>query len=339
MKNRPPSQLRFSHQLIRMAAALVALIVIGLIGYRWLEGLDFVDALYMTVITLTTVGFGEVKTFSPAGRIFTVALIMGGVSIAAYALSNIAQYVLSGEWEAQLQARRRRRALDHLQKHIIVCGYGRVGKGVVHELVAEKLPFVVIDSAAEKVTHVQAQGHLALLGNAADEHLLQAAGIERAAGLVVCVNSDAENVYIVLTAHGLRPDLNIVARANYEESESKLLRAGAKRVMLPFNIAGRRMVTMLVRPDVADFIDVVSHASGLELLVEQVQIEPSSPLCGHTLAEVELGAKVGISVLACRMPNGQLELRPTAETRIVAGAGLIVLGTLDQLQDFMRLVR
>jgi voltage-gated potassium channel len=222
--------------------------------------------------------------------------------------------------------------LEQLKDHVIVCGYGRVGKSVVHQLCAEKLQFVVIEAEAERMPHLRELGHLALHGNAADEELLRAAGIDRARGLVACAGTDAENVYIVLTARGLRPDLSIVARANYEESEAKLLRAGANRVMLPSNIAGRRMVTMLVRPEVADYLDVISHASDLELLVEQVSIAVTSSLVNKTLAEVEFGPRWGITVLACAV-GGRINLRPSANTRIEPGVRLIVLGTRDQLQE------
>jgi voltage-gated potassium channel len=224
--------------------------------------------------------------------------------------------------------------LEQLNDHVIVCGYGRVGKSVVHQLRAERLQFVVIENEAERVLHLRELGHLALPGNAANEELLKAAGINRASGLVACAGSDAENVYIVLTARGLRPDLNIVARANYEESEAKLLRAGANRVMLPANIAGRRMVTMLVRPEVADYLDVISHASDLELLVEQISIAETSSLANKSLSEAELGQRWGITVLACAA-HGRMNLRPGADTLIEPGTRLIVLGTRDQLQEMI----
>jgi voltage-gated potassium channel len=268
------------------------------------------------------------------GRLFTIGLIIGGVSIAAYALGSAAQFVMSGDWQTYLQERRWRHMLEQLNNHIIVCGYGRVGKSVVHQLCAEKLQFVVLEAEAERVLHLRELGHLALQGNAAAEELMRAAGIDRARGLVACAGTDAENVYIVLTARGLRPDLNIVARANYEESEAKLLRAGANRVMLPSNIAGRRMVTMLVRPEVADYLDVISHASDLELLVEQITIAETSILANKKLAEAELGPRWGVTVLACAT-RGRMNLRPGADTLIEPGTRLIVLGTREQLQELI----
>ena len=335
----PPNRIRrvrrrLSRRFSITLVTLIGLLIVGVSGYHLLEGMNFIDALYMTITTITTVGFGEVQPLSPVGRLFTIGLIIGGVSIAAYALGSAAQFVVSGDWQTYLQERRRRRMLEQLNDHIIVCGYGRVGKSVVHQLCAEKLQFMVIETNAELLLHLRELGHLALHGNAANEELLKAAGIDRARGLVACAGTDAENVYIVLTARGLRPDLNIVARASYEESEAKLLRAGANRVMLPSNIAGRRMVTMLVRPEVADYLDVISHASDLELLVEQITIAETSILAHKTLAEAELGPRWGITVLACAT-HGRMNLRPGADTAIEPGTRLIVLGTRDQLQELI----
>ena len=283
-----------------MVAGLVVLPAIGVAGYHWLEGWSVLDALYMTVTTLSTVGFGEVHPLSPAGRIFTMGLIAGGGVFAAYALSNLAHFFFSGEWRAHWENKRRLHMLNQLSNHVIVCGYGRVGRNVVEELKAEGLPFVVLDLSADKTARVEESGHLAVHGDAAHESKLKEAGIDRARGLVAAAKSDAENVFIVLTARSLRPDLSIVARADVEESEPKLPRAGANRVILPYHITGRRLVTMLVRPHVADFLDEVSHARGLELLLEQVQVVSSSPLAGQTLADVQSRHQPDLTLLACK---------------------------------------
>lgn len=225
--------------------------------------------------------------------------------------------------------------LEQLSNHIIVCGYGRVGTGVVHELLAEHLAFVVIELDNALVLRLREMGQLAITGNAANEDLLREAGIERASGIVVCASSDAENVYITLTARGLRPDVKIVARAAYEESAAKLMRAGADRVILPFGIAGRRMVSTLIRPDVADFIEEVSSAGGLELFVEQVPVSIGSSLVGQTLAEADLETRLGISVLASHAPRSQLVMRPGPDHKLEPLTVLVVLGTRDQLLALM----
>ena len=229
--------------------------------------------------------------------------------------------------------------MNKLTNHIIVCGYGRVGRNVVAELQSEGLPYVVIDLMPEKIARAQEGGALTVLGDAAHESRLQEAGIAHARGLVAAAKSDAENVFIVLTARCLRPDLAIVARADLEESEPKLLRAGANRVILPYHLTGRRMVTMLLRPGVADFLDEVSHTGGLELLLEQVQITPGSPLTGLTLIEARQRHQIDVTVLACKRADGRWNTRPDGETTVQAGSQLIALGTLEQLQKLIALAR
>jgi len=324
---------------VPIVAGLLVLPAIGVAGYCWIEGWPVLDALYMTVITLSTVGYTEVHPMSSAGRIFTMGLIAGGGVLAAYALTQVAQIVFSGELRSSWAAQKRRRMLAELSQHFIVCGYGRVGRNVVTELQSEQLPFVVIEPQPEKVAAVQASGALAVQGDAAVEGVLRQAGIERARGLVACAKTDADNVFIVLTARSLRPDLIIVARADVEESEAKLRRAGASRVILPYHITGRRMVTMLVRPDVADFLDEVSHTSGLELVLEQIQIAPTSPLAGLALAVAQARHDFDVTVLACKHADGQWNTRPHSETVVQPGCQLIALGTLPNLQKLLALAR
>ena len=328
-----PVQQRALRRFLLGILALVLLLVAGTAGYRWLEGMSIVDAMYMAVITLSTVGFTEVHPLSPAGRVFTMGLILGGAGLAAYTLSSVAEFALSGDWRAYVREQRRQRMLAQLSQHIIVCGYGRLGRQVVQGLKTEGLPFVVLDPNHDKIARLRAAGELALHGNAAHETNLKVAGIERARGLVAAANGDAENVFIVLTARGLRQDLLILARADYEESEAKLVRAGADRVILPYSITGRRMVTLVARPAVADFLEEVTHSRGLELLLEEVQFQPGSPVVGQTVAQVhELAARLGVTLLAYQSPGGRMEVRPRPDTMVQVGAHLVVLGTGEQLQ-------
>ena len=336
--SRSPRQ-RLFDRFAPIIGGLLVLPAIGVAGYRWIEGWPVLDALYMTVITLSTVGYTEVHPMSAAGRIFTMGLIVGGGVLAAYALTQVAQIVFSGELRRYWVGQKRRRMLAELSQHFIVCGYGRVGRNVVAELRNERLPFVVIEPQVEKVTAVQESGALAVQGDAAVEDVLRQAGIERARGLVACAKTDADNVFIVLTARSLRPDLTIVARADVEESEAKLRRAGASRVILPYHITGRRMVTMLVRPDVADFLDEVSHTSGLELVLEQIQIAATSPIVGLPLAEAQARHDFEVTVLACKHADGQWNTRPHSETVILPGSQMLALGTLPQLQKLLALAQ
>jgi voltage-gated potassium channel len=227
--------------------------------------------------------------------------------------------------------------LDALTNHIIVCGFGRVGRFVAQDLKAEGIPLVILEKDPERMELTRRFGYLALQGNAANENLLEQAGIRRARGLVAAVDSDAENVYIALTARGLNPDLYIIARANFEESESKLLRAGANRVLLPYSLSGRRMVTMLLRPEVADFLDEVAYAGGMEWLLEQVKVGKASPLDGLTLAEARTKLQLDVTVLAFKNPGSAAHQRPGPDTRLVEGMQVFALGTRDDLHRLMQM--
>lgn len=330
---------RALRRLLIAAAALSGLLAVGTAGYHLLAEMTLIDALYMAVITISTVGFGEIQPLGPDGRLFTIALIVGGGGVAAYALTTLAEFFLSGDLQAYISHRRRQMQVDQLAGHTIVCGYGRVGRHVADELKAHGQRFVVLDLSDEKVEKVRHAGYLALRGNGANEEALRAAGIERAAGLVATASSDAENVFIVLTARAMRPDLVIVARANYDESEDKLRRAGADRVILPYRICGRRMAAVLSRPGVADFLDEVMHASNEEFLVDQVPIGVGSPIAGCTLGEANLRSRLGVTVLALLAPDAPIDTSPGAGSLLPPGGTLIALGTREQLQRLAALAR
>jgi len=326
----------YPNRLILALVSFLALILVGTSGYHWLEGMTVINALYMTVITISTVGFGEVRELSSAGRIFTIFLILGGGGIAAYSLSVTAEFFMSGQWRRILEKRRHSRMLSKLTDHVIVCGFGRVGRRVSNELTQEGVPFIVVDINPERIEHARELNYVAVVGNAANETMLNEAGIETARSLIACVNSDAENVFIILTARSLNADTLIIARANYEDSEPKMKRAGANRTIVPYDISGKRMVTMLMRPNVADFLDEVAHVGGMELLLEQIHISPESPFAGKTLLEMNVRSSMGITVLACRHTDGRFETHPGPETMIEPDGILLVLGTRDQLRDMKR---
>ena len=226
--------------------------------------------------------------------------------------------------------------LSKLSDHVIVCGFGRVGRRVSDELTQEGVQFIVVDINPERVEHAWELGYVAVVGNAANETMLTEAGIKEARALIACVNSDAENVFIILTARSLNPSLQIIARANYEDSEPKMIRAGANRTIVPYDISGKRMVTMLMRPNVADFLDEVAHVGGMELLLEQIHVSPESPFAGKTLLDMEVRSTMGITVLACRHTDGRFETHPGPETIIEPDGILLVLGTRDQLRAMKR---
>lgn len=334
-----PQRVPLFDRFLPIVIGLAVLPTLGVIGYCTIEKWSVLDSLFMTVITLSTVGYKEVHPLSDAGRIFTMVLIVGGGALAAYGFTQLAQILFSGEWRRQWDQQKRNRMLTKLSGHIIVCGYGRVGRNVAAEVTAEGLPYVIIDLDPDKVARVHEAGGLAVLGDAALESKLKEAGIDRARGLVAAAKSDAENVFIVLTARSLRPDLPIVARADVEESEPKLRRAGANRVILPYHITGRRLVTMLVRPNVADFLDEVSHASGMELLLEQIHVDEHSSLSGQTLAEAQTRHQFDVTILACKTADGKWNSRPHGSTRFEAHSQIIALGTRTHLQQLMELAK
>lgn len=332
-------QRRAVRRLVFAAGSLTLLLIIGTAGYALIEGMSLVNSLYMAVITISTVGFGEINPLGPAGRLFTIGMIGAGAGLVAFTLSGAAEFVLSGEWQKYLEERRRQHMVEQLSDHTIICGYGRIGRHVADELHAQGLPFVVLDLDPVRVERVRHRGYLALQGNAANEETLLSVGVDRAGSLVSTANTDAENVFIVLTARSMRPDMVIVARANFDESEDKLLRAGATRVILPYRICGRRMAALISRPGVADFLDEVMHASGLELLIDQVMLVAGSPIAGETLGSANLRSRLGVTVLAVGRPGERVDISPGVQTVLAPGSMLIALGTRDQLQALAALAR
>ncbi|HSG44086.1 MAG TPA: NAD-binding protein [Anaerolineales bacterium] len=334
-----PLSSRFPNRLILAFILFVALVIVGTVGYHLLEGMTVVDSIYMTIITISTVGFMEVRQLTSTGRMFTIGLIVGGGVIVAYALSASAEFLMSGEWRRILERRRRSRMLSDLSNHVIVCGFGRVGRRVSNELTQEDVSFIVVDTNSERVEHAWELGYVAVVGNAANETMLKEARIEKARALIAAVSSDAENVFIILTARSLNPNLQIIARANYEDSEPKMIRAGANHTIVPYTISGKRMVTMLMRPNVADFLDEVAHVGGMELLLEQIHIHPESPLAGKSIAQMDIRNNMGITILACRHTNGMFETHPGPASVMEPDSILLVLGTRDQLFDMKRFAR
>jgi voltage-gated potassium channel len=304
-----------------------------------LEGWQVVDALYMTVITLSTVGFSEVRPLSSEGRLFTTALIVSGVASVGYLFSAISHNIVNGELHGTLRRRRMQKSVDHLKGHYIVCGFGRVGREVVENLRQKDKSCVVVESDSVVLDNSDV---LHINGDAADDDILREAGIGRAAGLVAVTGSDATNLFITISAHTLNPELNIVARANQPTTDAKLLRAGATKVISPYTLGGRRIATQLLYPSVTDFMDVVLHSGSLELWLEELKVEVDSDLHGKTVAEVEVRRRTGANVLALVRHDGtrnSVVSNPPATMRIEPGDVVIALGTKDQLQALEKLAK
>lgn len=314
---------------------LLCLVAVGTVGYMWLEGMAWIDALYMTIITLTTVGFGEVKPLTPKGRMFTIALIILGVSVAAWAVRNAVEVVLGEQFWMSVSQRRLEEQLATVRDHYIVCGYGRMGQQIVRDLRARREPFVVIDTSPEASEVLMKQDILHIIGDATQDSVLIQAGVERARGLVAALSGDADNVLAVLTARGLNPNLLIVARASSEAAESKLRRAGADRVVSPYVIGGHRLALALLRPAVHDFLNHLFHIGESEearnIDIGEVHVRESSPFAGQTLVECDLRRVYHLTVIAIQKPDGSFVFTPDAHHRIQVGETLIVIGRPDSI--------
>jgi voltage-gated potassium channel len=314
---------------------LVTLLTLGTSGYMLIEGWSFIEALYMTVITITTIGFTEVRPLSTTGRIFTLGLIVFGVITATYSISMVIELFTSAEFQEQLYNRRRRKELAKITHHCIICGFGRMGRSLASEMKTRNAAFVVIDQNSEVIERCHLLGFPAILGNAADERILGEAGIEQASSLIAAANSDAENVFIVLTAKSMKPDLQIIARCNSEASIPKFEKAGASTVISPYIIAGRRIAQMLTHPNVTNFLDGMLEFGGQQMRLEEFVIGQNSALAGLTLREAKLKA----AVLAVYHPEQMLISHPNAETKLLPGAAIIVMGLDQELNKLAQIVK
>ena len=305
------------------------MIVAGTVGYAIL-GFGFVDALYQTVTTITTVGFREVHPLSTVGQLFTIALILVGVGTALYTFGILLEALIEGHLRQQLRRRQMDRQIRQMTGHFIICGGGRVGRAAVLYLDALGKQVVVVD---QDPAPLQGLDYPTLLGDVTDDNILQAAGIGHAYGLIAALNTDANNVYVTLSSRALRPDLVIIARARTEDSRSKLLRAGANRAVNPQLIGGQRMAAFALHPHVAEFLDVVMHDETLDYRIEEIKISPASPMVGRCLADTALGFTTGALVLAIRIASGQFIANPAPDTRLDPDTILIALGTSAQLRS------
>jgi voltage-gated potassium channel len=322
----------------RLAIALgllAGVLAVGTVGYVLIEGASPWDAFYMTAITLTTVGYGEVFPLSRAGEVFTVVVLFAGLGILLFGLTDLARWVIEGEMRDAFGRRRRTRMLEKLSSHEIVCGWGRMGQAVVEELVREGRPFVVIERAPEKVARLHERGFPVVEGDAVAEDILKLAGVVRARGLVACLNDDAHNVYTVLTARSLNPELFIVARSGEAGADARLKRAGANKVVNPYHLGGLRLAHMLTKPAVVDFLDVSFDAEGGELQLEQLQLGEHTPISGATLAGADLRRRWGVAVVGVKR-GGSVIPNPEAELQLRPGDVLIVAGSRAALESFER---
>jgi voltage-gated potassium channel len=305
----------------------------GTAGYVLIEGWSVWDSLYMTVITVTTVGYREVHPMSMSGEAFTAALLIGGVGTALYTFTLLATLVVEGGLHLRFEQRRIRRMIDELRDHFILCGYGRIGSTIAQELRAQGVPFIVVDRNPEKVHEVIAAGMLAVEADASREEVLRRLGIDRARALIAAVGTDAENVYAVLTARDIAPDLFIVGRAESDDAGRKLLRAGANRVVSPYHIGATQMAQTAMRPAVVDFVQLATSSGNLDLAMEQVKVVPDSVLAGRTLVDANLRQRFGVIVVGIQRSGGQMEFNPSPDVAMRPGDDIVVLGRPTSLRE------
>lgn len=310
----------------------IGLITFGTVGYMLIERLSFWEALYMTVITISTVGYREIVLPSRAGEIFTMIIIISGLATVVYVTTSVVELLLEGRLLDIMGRRRVLRELQDMTGHYIICGYGRVGRQVAKECLARGASVVVIEKESAVVEACLNDGILAVKGDAAEEIMLREAGLERAAGLVTALSSDADNLFVTMTARMVRPDIYIVGRCNSDNTESKLYRAGADRAISPHNVGGRHMAALLLKPMVCDFLDVVTHGELVELILEDVSVEQGAPVVGRSIRDILVEDLKGIGVLGLKRPKRDFVINPGGATVLDAGDILIVQGMPDQVK-------
>lgn len=313
----------------------LSLLGIGTFGYHLIEEkYSIFDGFYMTIITLSTIGYGERHELTPRGRVFTIFLILSGVFTFAYSASEIIRSIVSGELASYLERQKMERALSHVNDHIIVCGFGRMGHLVCKEFSRMHKKFVVIDRNEAQFKDFQMEGGIALAGDATSDVVLKQAGIERAHSLVTVMASDADNLFTTMSARLLNPKMMIVARVEELHSEEKLLRAGANRVVSPYNIGGARVAHAVLKPTVVDFIELTTRTEHIELQLEEAKIEGKSTLVKLSLRDARLMADHHVIIVAIKQKSGHMLFNPPPETILDAGDILVAMGSRAHLSAF-----
>jgi voltage-gated potassium channel len=325
------------HPARRVVAPLImvaATIAFGVTAYQWVEGWSFLDSLYMVVITLSTVGFAEVQPLSPSGEIITIGIIVLGIASVSLVIGQATRLIVEGEIRQVLGKRRMQKDIGKLSNHVIVCGYGRVGRITCLELARAGEPFVVIDNSEALQARIEEDGSLAIFGDATEESTLEAAGITRAKSLILALPSEADSVYVTLLAKQRFPDLFVLARGISDNCERRLGAAGADRVVSPNIIGGMRMAYSVLQPSVQEFIDILTARRDLELEIAKISITEDSPLAGTTLKESRFRRRFGVLVVAFQAADGSVTFNPSPDDVITAGDILFLLGRREQLEQF-----
>ena len=318
--------------------ALAVILCVGTSGYMIIEGWSFLDSLYMTAITITTVGYREISPPSPIGMIFTILIAFSGIGTIFYFLSLIAQAMFEIQLTAIIERRKLGSLMRAMKDHYIICGFGRLGKTICRELHSNRVPFVVIENRPDMVQVLEHENTPYIIGDATNEEILTEAGIEKAKGLVSVVASDADNVFITMSAKGLNPSLYVLARAEEEQTEKKLLRAGATRVVMPYRIGAQKMAHIIVKPAVSDFLELTVHNRRIGLEMEELEVSENSPLNGLTLIDSGIRQEMDVIIVAIRKRGGEMRFNPSSKAVIEAGDTLIALGKSEDITKLAKVL-
>ncbi|MGV8080785.1 MAG: potassium channel family protein [Syntrophales bacterium] len=326
----------FTHKFRIAATGLIILILTGTLGYHATEDWELLDSFYATIVTISTVGYGDFMPRTPQGKLFTIVLILFGVGTMFYTVGLLTQNMVEGRLRIILGRGRLEKMIDRMNNHYIICGCGRIGHFICKELHAEKVPFVVIDGSTEVIERIAEEGFVYSKGDATHDKCLIEAGVKRAKGVVCVLPSDAENLYVILTAKELNPNIWILSRSEDEASEHRLLRAGADRVMSPYTFGGMRMSMAILRPAMLDFIELTTNRASLELRMEEMTVCEGSPIIGKTLEESEIRLKYGLIIVAVKKESGRMIFNPLRTYLIERGDKLITMGEDENVARLSR---
>ena len=323
----------FRSKLNTAVVLLILVLIIGVFGFKIISDFSWLDAVYMTVITVTTVGFGEVQPLNQESKLFTIILILTSVIIVGYALKIITEYIISKNDINELKQKKMQKKIDALSDHVIICGYGRNGKQAANKLATHHRDFVVIEKDEQVTQKHKDTPTLFILGNANEDEVLVRAGINRACCLISALPNDSENVFVVLSARQMNPDIRIISRASQETTYSKLKLAGANNVILPDRIGGDHMASLVVVPDLLEFVDNLSIIGNQSINIEEVAVEQLYDTSKQkTILELDLRKKTGCNVIGYKDENGNYHINPEADQKLVPGSKVIVLGRPEQIQ-------
>jgi len=307
---------------------LLVVLACGTLGYHLIEHTSLLDSLYMTVITISTVGFREVVPLSSSGRLFTIVLILVGVGLIGYSFTRITSFLIEGDLQRIIRGRKMEKVISKMKNHIIVCGYGRIGHDVASILVENRKNVVVV----EKETKAIPEDVAFLTGDATEDQVLLDAGIEKASAVVACLSSDAENVFLTLSAKTLNPNVRVVSRSIAGDSVGKLRRAGADEVICMHEISARRMATVIVQPNLVNLVDIMAPARNLFLEVGEIKVDINEEILGATISQINLKRRTGALILAVRQQNGKVFFNPDSDYRMQSGDTLIIMGEREQIE-------